>query len=129
MHCRSDGGLVYICLADNPPEFQRLGGFMNDYVGVSELAGKRQGRLHLDHYRTGQLEAGDRKQPRMLSLRRQPPSLCRTYSDNPLMTVMEGPNAASPEILAHWDRCDKAGIPARFVNDPGMQWRFRACRC
>ena len=40
------------------------------------------------------------------------------------MTVMEGPNAASPEILAHWDRCDKAGVPARFVNQADMQWRL-----
>ena len=52
------------------------------------------------------------------------PSLCRTYSDNPLMTVMEGPNAASAEILAHWKRCDDAGLPARFVNHPDMQWRL-----
>ena len=41
VHCRSDGGLVYICLADNPPEFQRLGGFQQffrcDHCKINSL--------------------------------------------------------------------------------------------
>lgn len=123
VHVRNHGGLVYICLADDPPEFDRLGGFMDDYLGASDLTNAKvafsstiveQGnwKLVIENNRECYHCGGSH------------PSLCRTYSDNPLMTVMEGPNAASPEILAHWDRCDKAGLPARFVSDPGMQWRL-----
>ncbi|WP_374425749.1 aromatic ring-hydroxylating dioxygenase subunit alpha [Paracoccus sp. (in: a-proteobacteria)] len=123
VHVQDRGGLVYVCLAENPPAFDRLGGFMDDYVGASDLSNAKvaftstiveQGnwKLVIENNRECYHCGGSH------------PSLCRTYSDNPLMTVMEGPNAASPEILSHWDRCDKAGLAARFVNDPGMQWRF-----
>lgn len=40
------------------------------------------------------------------------------------MTAMEGPDAANPEILAHWARCEAAGLPSRFVKHPRMQWRL-----
>ena len=123
VHVQDRGGLVYVCLAEDPPAFDRLGGFMDDYVGASDLSNAKvaftstiveQGnwKLVIENNRECYHCGGSH------------PSLCRTYSDNPLMTVMEGPNAASPEILSHWDRCDKAGLAARFVNDPGMQWRF-----
>ncbi len=56
------------------------------------------------------------------------PSLCRTYSDDPLMTVMEGPNAASPEILAHWDRCDAAVCPPASSTRPTCSGAWRGCR-
>ena len=123
VHCRSDGGMVFICLADTPPDFTRLGGYLRDYVGASDLANakvaftstiveKGNWKLVIENNRECYHCSGNH------------PSLCRTYSDNPLMTVMEGPQAASPEILAHWDRCDAAGLPSRFVADPLMQWRL-----
>ena len=123
VHVQDRGGLVYVCLAEDPPAFERLGGFMDDYVGASDLSNAKVA------FTSTIIEQGNWKL--VIENNREcyhcggsHPSLCRTYSDNPLMTVMEGPNAASPEILAHWDRCDKAGLAARFVNDPGMQWRF-----
>ena len=124
VHCRSDGGLVYICLADTPPEFTRLGGFMSDYVGASDLANNAKVAFTSTIVEQGNWKLVIENNRECYHCGGSHPSLCRTYSDNPLMTVMEGPNAASPEILAHWDRCDKAGLAARFVNDPGMQWRF-----
>ena len=116
VHCRSDGGLVYICLADNPPEFQRLGGFMNDYVGVSELAGNAKVAFTSTIIEQGNWKLVIENNRECYHCGGSHPSLCRTYSDNPLMTVMEGPNAASPEILAHWDRCDKAGLATTRID-------------
>lgn len=123
VHVRTDGGMIFICLADNPPAFDRFGGFLNDYVGASDLSNSKVA------YSSTIIEEGNWKL--VIENNREcyhcggnHPSLCRSYSDNPLMTVMEGPNAASNEILTHWDRCDAAGLPARFVNQDDMQWRF-----
>ncbi|HRM75376.1 MAG TPA: aromatic ring-hydroxylating dioxygenase subunit alpha, partial [Paracoccus sp. (in: a-proteobacteria)] len=124
VHCRTDGGLVYVCLAETAPDFVRLGGFMDDYVGASDLASNAKVAFSSTIVEKGNWKLVIENNRECYHCGGSHPSLCRTYSDNPLMTVMEGPNAASPEILAHWDRCDKAGLPARFVNDPGMQWRF-----
>ena len=123
VHVRSDGGMVFICLADNPPAFDRFGGFLDSYVGASDLGNAKVA------YSSTIIEEGNWKL--VIENNREcyhcggnHPSLCRSYSDNPLMTVMEGPNAASNEILQHWDRCDAAGLPARFINQDDMQWRF-----
>ena len=124
VHCRSDGGLVYICLADNPPEFQRLGGFMNDYVGVSELAGNAKVAFTSTIIEQGNWKLVIENNRECYHCGGSHPSLCRTYSDNPRMTAMEGPDSASPDILAHWQRCEDAGLPSRFVNHPKMQWRL-----
>ena len=123
VHCVDMGGLVYICLAQVPPPVADLAKNLMAYLAPSGLADAKvahsstiieQGnwKLVLENNRECYHCAGSH------------PELCRTYSDDPLMTVMEGPHSASPDILAHWDRCDAAGIPARFVNTPDMQWRM-----
>ena len=123
VHCVDLAGLIYICLAKVPPAISDLAKHLSAYLTPSGLADAR-----IAHSSTI-IEEGNWKL--VLENNREcyhcggaHPSLCRSYSDNPLMTVMEGPNAASPEILAHWKRCDEAGLPARFVNQPDMQWRL-----
>ena len=37
---------------------------------------------------------------------------------------MDGPDSASTEILAHWERCEAAGLPSRFTHHPEFQWRL-----
>lgn len=123
VHCVDLGGMVFICLAKVPPAINELAANLLGYVAPSGLADAK-----VAHVSTI-VEKGNWKL--VMENNREcyhcggsHPSLCRTYSDDPLMTVMEGPNAASPEILAHWDRCDAAGLPSRFVNAPDMQWRM-----
>ena len=123
VHCVDLGGMVFICLAQIPPAINDLAANLTRYVLPSGLADskiafsstiveKGNWKLVMENNRECYHCGGSH------------PSLCRTYSDDPLMTVMEGPNSASPEILAHWDRCDAANLPSRFVNQPDMQWRM-----
>ena len=123
VHCVDLNGMVFVCLAEVPPSIAELGKNLIPYLAPSGLADAKVA------FSSTIIENGNWKL--VIENNREcyhcggsHPSLCRTYSDNPLMTVMEGPNAASPEILAHWDRCDKAGVPARFVNQADMQWRL-----
>ncbi|QEU07311.1 aromatic ring-hydroxylating oxygenase subunit alpha [Paracoccus yeei] len=123
VHCVDLNGMVFVCLAEVPPSIAELGKNLIPYLAPSGLADAKVA------FSSTIVENGNWKL--VIENNREcyhcggsHPSLCRTYSDNPLMTVMEGPNAASPEILAHWDRCDKAGVPARFVNQADMQWRL-----
>ncbi len=123
VHCVDLGGMVFICLARIPPAINDLARNLMAYIAPSGLQDakvahsstiieKGNWKLVMENNRECYHCSGSH------------PSLCRTYSDDPLMTVMEGPHSASPEILAHWDRCDAAGLPARFVNAPDMQWRM-----
>lgn len=123
VHLRDAHGMVFICLAETPPPFDHLDGLLKDYLAPSGLQDAKVAfsstivengnwKLVIENNRECYHCGGNH------------PSLCRSYSDNPMMTVMEGPNAASQEILDHWKRCDDAGVPARFVNEPDMQWRL-----
>lgn len=123
VHCVDIGGMVFICLAEVPPAIADLAGTLGRYLAP---AGLKQARVA--HVSTI-IEKGNWKL--VIENNREcyhcggaHPSLCRTYSDNPRMTAMEGPEAASPDILAHWARCEAAGLPSRFVHHPQMQWRL-----
>lgn len=123
VHCVDLGGMVFICLAQIPPAINDLAAGLTRFVLPSGIADskvafsstiveKGNWKLVMENNRECYHCSGSH------------PSLCRTYSDDPLMTVMEGPNSASPEILDHWARCDAAGLPSRFTNAPDMQWRM-----
>lgn len=123
VHCVDLGGMVFICLAQVPPPISELAPTLMRYVAPSGLADAKVA------YSSTIVENGNWKL--VIENNREcyhcggsHPSLCRTYSDNPAMTAMDGPDSASPDILDHWKRCEAAGLPSRFVNHPEMQWRL-----
>ncbi len=124
VHCVDIAGLVYVCLAKVPPAISELATNINKYMTPSGLMNDAKVAFSSTIVENGNWKLVIENNRECYHCGGSHPSLCRTYSDDPLMTVMEGPNAASAEILAHWDRCDKAGLPARFVNQADMQWRM-----
>ncbi|MFG6079667.1 aromatic ring-hydroxylating dioxygenase subunit alpha [Paracoccus litorisediminis] len=124
VHCVDLGGMVFVCLAAIPPAIADLAKNLIPYLAPSGLLADAKVAHSSTIVEKGNWKLVIENNRECYHCSGSHPSLCRSYSDNPLMTVMEGPNAASPEILEHWDRCDKAGIPARFVNQADMQWRM-----
>ncbi|MFD1882281.1 aromatic ring-hydroxylating oxygenase subunit alpha [Paracoccus pacificus] len=123
VHCVDIGGMIFVSLAQVPQPVADLAKNLAAYAMPSGL-----GDAKVAHSSTI-VEKGNWKL--VMENNREcyhcsgsHPSLCRSYSDDPLMTVMEGPQSASSEILRHWDRCDAVNLPARFVNAPDMQWRM-----
>lgn len=123
VHCVDLGGMVFICLAEVPPPISDLAPKLMGYLAPSGLKDAKVA------YSSTIVEKGNWKL--VIENNREcyhcggsHPSLCRTYSDNPRMTAMEGPDSASPDILDHWKRCEAAGLPSRFTNHPKMQWRL-----
>lgn len=123
VHCIDLGGVIYVCLAEVPPPVADLAKAAMPYLAPSGLADakvafsstiveKGNWKLVMENNRECYHCGGSH------------PSLCRTYSDNPRMTAMDGPDSASPDILDHWKRCEAAGLPSRFVNAADFQWRL-----
>jgi Rieske 2Fe-2S family protein len=50
------------------------------------------------------------------------PALCKTFPEAPTVTGVEGAEN-DPEMLAHWARCEEAGLPSRFRIDQAGQYR------
>ena len=123
LHCVDLGGMVFICLAEVPPPIADLAKNLLRFLAPSGLKDAK-----VAHSSTI-IENGNWKL--VIENNREcyhcsgtHPSLCRTFSDNPKISAMEGPQSASAEILAHWDRCEGAGLPSRFTHAPDMQWRL-----
>jgi Rieske 2Fe-2S family protein len=123
VHCADLGGVVYICLAEVPPPIADLAKTAASYLAPSGLTDAKVA------YTSTIIENGNWKL--VIENNREcyhcggsHPSLCRTFSDNPKIGAMDGPHSASPEILAHWERCEAAGLPSRFVHAPDFQWRL-----
>jgi len=50
------------------------------------------------------------------------PELCKTFPEAPTVTGVQGADS-DPEMLAHWAKCEAAGLPSRFRIDPAGQYR------
>ncbi|WP_136683717.1 aromatic ring-hydroxylating oxygenase subunit alpha [Falsirhodobacter xinxiangensis] len=120
---REVNGMVFICLNETPPDFDTVAGKLTEYVAPSGLADAKVA-FSSTIVENGNWKLVFENNRECYHCGGAHPSLCRTYSDNPNMTAMEGPDSASPDILEHWHRCEAAGLPSRFVNDPGFQWRL-----
>ena len=123
VHCVDLGGVVYICLAEVPPAIADLARVVQPYLAPSGLADAKVA------FTSTIIEKGNWKL--VMENNREcyhcggsHPSLCRSYSDNPKMTSMSGPDMAGDNILTHWARMEAAGMPSRFINDPAYQWRL-----
>lgn len=123
VHCREAGGLVYVCLADDPADFDPFAKELERFLAPHKL---NEGKVA---YESTIIERANWKL--VIENNREcyhcsgsHPSLCRTFSDNPKMAAMSGPDKASEEIMAHWARCEAAGLPSRFLLHPTMQWRL-----
>ncbi|WP_134680914.1 aromatic ring-hydroxylating oxygenase subunit alpha [Paracoccus ravus] len=123
VHCIDLGGLVFICLAKIPPPIAELAKHLTTYLAPSVLADSKVA-FSSTIVENGNWKLVIENNRECYHCSGSHPSLCRTYSDNPRMTAMEGPDSASPEILSHWARCEAAGLPSRFVSHPQMQWRL-----
>ncbi|NUB46225.1 aromatic ring-hydroxylating dioxygenase subunit alpha [Fertoebacter nigrum] len=122
VHCAVAGGLVFISLAKDAPAFEPLGASLNDYlaphmldeakvVHTSTIVENGNWKLVIENNRECYHCGGNH------------PSLCRTFSDKPVITAPNDLGEAT-EVTRHWDRCEAAGLPSRFLLHPTAQWRL-----
>lgn len=112
VQCRTLAGLVYICLAEQAPDFDAFADLARPYLAVHDLDNAR-----IAHSSTI-IERGNWKlvwenNRECYHCRANHPALCRTFSDDPVVTGIEE-GVTPPRLMAHFDRLEAAGLPARF---------------
>jgi Rieske 2Fe-2S family protein len=121
--CEDAAGMVFICLADNPPGNSGMLEAARRYLAPhrlndakiayeSTIVEKGNWKLVMENNRECYHCAGSH------------PSLCRTFPDRPGYTSMDEHGNVEPVIANHWAKCEAAGMPSRFHIDPDHQWRF-----
>lgn len=122
VHCREISGMVFICLADQAPDVTALEAEAARYIGPHDLT-----HLKVAH-QSSIVENANWKL--VLENNREcyhcsgsHPSLCVTFPDDPNLVGADD-STTSNAGRAHVQRCEAAGLPAKFVIDPSEQWRF-----
>ncbi len=121
VHCESFGGYIFVCLANQAPEFASVRDMVEPYMLPHNL---RNAKVALQ---TSIIEKGNWKlvwenNRECYHCAGNHPELCRTYPENPKVTGTQGAGN-DPEIAAHWERCEAAGLPSQFKMHPTGQSR------
>jgi glycine betaine catabolism A len=119
--CESVAGCVFVSLADAPAHFAPFRTLIEPYFAPHRLS---QAKLA---YESTIIEKGNWKlvwenNRECYHCSVNHPELCRTFPEAPAVTGVEGAEK-DPEMLAHWARCEGAGLPSRFRIDPAGQFR------
>ncbi|EXL09311.1 aromatic ring-hydroxylating oxygenase subunit alpha [Aquamicrobium defluvii] len=122
--CESVAGYVFICLADEPADFQPFRTLMEPYFAPHKLSEAKVA------YESTIIEKGNWKlvwenNRECYHCAGNHPELCKTFPEAPNVTGISGAES-DPEMVAHWQKCEAAGLPARFRIDGAGQ--FRATR-
>lgn len=122
VHCADVAGMVYICLAEQAPDLSDLKKQSARYIGPHDL-----GNLKVAHQSTiiekanWKLVVENNRECYHCS--GSHPSLCRTFPDDP--NLVGSDDASSTNVgLAHVQRCEASGLPAKYVISDNEQWRF-----
>ncbi|MFS4438380.1 aromatic ring-hydroxylating oxygenase subunit alpha [Paracoccaceae bacterium GXU_MW_L88] len=122
IHCEEASGIVFICLADDAPDFKPLQEMAEKYAGPHDMPNLKVAatrsivengnwKLVMENNRECYHCAGSH------------PALCRVFPDDPeLVGSFEGTSVAAAN--EHVERCEANGLPSKFYMEPGGQWRF-----
>lgn len=121
VHCRELAGLVYICLADEAPDFDTFANIARPYLEPHDLGNAKVA------YESSIIENGNWKlvwenNRECYHCGGNHPSLCRTFPDDPAITGIEE-GVSPPRLLAHFQRCEAAGLPSQFYLHGDGQFR------
>jgi len=118
--CESVAGYIFISLAESPEDFAPFRSLIEPYFAPHRLS-----ETKLAYERTI-IEKGNWKlvwenNRECYHCSANHPELCRTFPEDPAVTGVEGAEN-DPEMLAHWTRCEAAGLPSRFRMDRAGQF-------
>jgi glycine betaine catabolism A len=121
IHCETIGGYIFICLADEPMDFQPVRDMVSSYVTPHRMQDTKVA------FESTIIEKGNWKlvwenNRECYHCPANHPELCRTYPEAPTATGVQGAKD-DPIIAAHWAKCEAEGLPSEFRMSPTGQFR------
>ncbi|KXF76776.1 Rieske (2Fe-2S) protein [Paramesorhizobium deserti] len=122
VHCESVAGYIFICIAEEAPDFAATRATIEPY-----LAPHRLGETKVA-YESTIIEKGNWKlvwenNRECYHCAANHPELCRTYPEAPTASGVQG-LMDDPEITALWRKCEAVGLPSTFRMAPDGQYRI-----
>lgn len=123
VHCRELAGLVYICLADEAPDFDGFANQARPYLEPHDLANAKVA------FESTIIENGNWKlvwenNRECYHCGGNHPALCRSFPEDPSVTGIGEGGETPAHLQAHFDRCESAGLPSQFHLGGDGQYRM-----
>ncbi|MBK4216861.1 aromatic ring-hydroxylating dioxygenase subunit alpha [Paracoccus caeni] len=120
---RDLNGLIYICLADTPPDFDDFARQAEPYLAVHDLRNAKVAHT------SSIIEKGNWKlvwenNRECYHCAANHPALCRSFPLDPEVAGVSADGSISGRLQAHFDRCAAAGAPAQFLLSDDGQFRL-----
>jgi len=121
VHCETVAGYIFVCLAEEPPDFGATRRHLEPYLLPHRLSEARVA------FQSTIIEEGNWKlvwenNRECYHCAANHPELARTFSDRPTVTSVSGA-ADDPQIIEHWRRCQSAALASEFQLSPDGQMR------
>ncbi|RBP13168.1 Rieske 2Fe-2S family protein [Roseiarcus fermentans] len=120
--CESVAGYVWVCLADEPPDFAAFRARMAPYFHPHGIENARLA------FESTIVENGNWKlvwenNRECYHCAPNHPELCLTFPETPAVSGVEG-GADRAEIAGHWERMEEAGLPSRLHLSSDGKYRL-----
>ncbi|WP_298723122.1 aromatic ring-hydroxylating dioxygenase subunit alpha [uncultured Oceanisphaera sp.] len=121
VHCEVVNSYIYVCVAQDAPDFEPFRRDVSPFIGPHNLEDCKVA------FESNLIEKGNWKL--VFENNREcyhcdgcHPELLNSFLENLAVAGVAG--AEDPELLAHWERCEAAGLPSRLVMDPNGRYRM-----
>ncbi len=121
-HCTSVGGYIFVCVAQHAPDFAPFADQALPYLAPHKLGGEVKIAAQNTIVENGNWKLVWENNRECYHCAANHPELCRTFPETPGITGVTGADA-DPDIVAHWTRCEAAGLPSAFRIAPTGQFR------
>jgi glycine betaine catabolism A len=120
-YCECMAGYIFVSLADDPPPFAPFRAHAEPYLLPHRL---REAKVALTStiVENGNWKLVWENNRECYHCAVNHPELCLTYPERPTVTGVQGAQN-DPETLAHWRRCETAGLPSAFRMADSGQYR------
>jgi Rieske 2Fe-2S family protein len=121
VHCETVAGYIFVCVADDAPDFGPTRRHIEPYLAPHRLADARVA------FESTIIEEGNWKlvwenNRECYHCAVNHPELARIFSDTPTISGVGGADA-DPTIAGHWRDCEAAGLPSTFRLSADGQFR------
>ncbi len=121
VHCEVVNSYIYICVAEEAPDFEAFRKDVSPFITPHNLDNCKVA------YESNIVEKGNWKlvfenNRECYHCDGSHPELLNSFVENLSVAGVGGDD--DPELVAHWDKCEAAGLPSRLVMDANGQYRM-----
>lgn len=123
VHCKDAAGMVFICLAEQAPEFAVFESYAADYLSPHIL---QEGKVAFEStiVEDGNWKLVFENNRECYHCSGNHPMLCRTFLDDPAAINTSSEEIDHPLFTANNEKCEAVGAPGRYIMSNDGCWRF-----